>query len=120
MAARIQATPNNCRVNCTVIASAAKQSRGYSTRPLDCIVVRDPRNDGQRDAGLLPAIHAAPLPANPKLFRRLDDVAECACIRWDDRDKPGHDGGRVGMIFINLGSDGGDLWKLSRYFYFSK
>ena len=35
-------------------------------------------------AGLVPAIHAAPVPANPKLFRRLDDV--------DDRDKPGHDG----------------------------
>ena len=32
-------------------------------------------------AGLDPAIHAAPLPANPKAFRRLDDVAECACIR---------------------------------------
>ena len=31
--------------------------------------------------GLVPAIHAAPFPANPKLFRRLDDVAECACIR---------------------------------------
>jgi hypothetical protein len=35
-------------------------------------------------AGLVPAIHAAPLPANPKRFRRLYDV--------DDRDKPGHDG----------------------------
>ena len=35
-------------------------------------------------AGLVPAIHAAPFRANPKLFRRLDDV--------DDRDKPGHDG----------------------------
>jgi hypothetical protein len=34
--------------------------------------------------GLVPANHAAPLPANPKAFRRLDDV--------DDRDKPGHDG----------------------------
>jgi hypothetical protein len=32
-------------------------------------------------AGLVPAIHAAPFPANPKLFRRPDDVAECACIR---------------------------------------
>jgi hypothetical protein len=42
--------------------------------------------------GLVPAIHVAPFPANPKLFRRLDDVAECACIRPDDRDKPGHDG----------------------------
>jgi len=31
--------------------------------------------------GLVPVIHAAPVPANPKLFRRLDDVAECACIR---------------------------------------
>ena len=38
--------------------------------------------------GLVPAIHAAPLPANPKLFRRLDNV--------DDRDKPGHDG--VGLL----------------------
>jgi hypothetical protein len=35
-------------------------------------------------AGLVPAIHAAPFPANPELFRRLDNV--------DDRDKPGHDG----------------------------
>jgi hypothetical protein len=35
-------------------------------------------------AGLVLAIHAAPVPANPKLFRQLDDV--------DDRDKPGHDG----------------------------
>ena len=25
--------------------------------------------------------HAAPVPANPKLFRLLDDVAECACSR---------------------------------------
>jgi hypothetical protein len=39
-------------------------------------------------AGLVPAIHAGPLPANPKLFRRLDDM--------DDRDKPGHDG--VGFL----------------------
>jgi hypothetical protein len=39
-------------------------------------------------AGLVPAIHAAPFPANPKLFRRLDGV--------DDRDKPGHDG--VGLL----------------------
>jgi hypothetical protein len=31
-------------------------------------------------AGLVPAIHVAPVPANPKLFRRLDDV--------DGRDKP--------------------------------
>jgi uncharacterized protein len=44
----------------------------------------------------VPAIHAAPLPASQKLFRRLDDVAECACIRPDDRDKPGHDG--VGFL----------------------
>src|ERR1700722_8128602 len=36
-------------------------------------------------AGRPPPIHAAPLPANPKTFRRLDDV--------DNRDKPGHDGG---------------------------
>jgi hypothetical protein len=35
-------------------------------------------------AGLVPAIHAAPFPANPKLFQWLADV--------DDRDKPGHDG----------------------------
>jgi hypothetical protein len=47
-------------------------------------------------AGLIPAIHAAPFPANPKLFYRLDDVAECTCIRPDDRDKPGHDG--VGFL----------------------
>jgi hypothetical protein len=40
-------TPNNCRINSTVIASAAKQSRGHSTRPLDCFVARAPRNDGQ-------------------------------------------------------------------------
>src|ERR1700722_16511985 len=39
--------PNNCCVNSTVIASAAKQSRGHSTRPLDCFVARAPRNDGQ-------------------------------------------------------------------------
>jgi hypothetical protein len=43
-------------------------------------------------AGLVPAIHSAPIPANPKLFRRLDDVAECVCIRLADRDKPGYDG----------------------------
>ena len=30
-----------------VIASAAKQSRGHSTRPLNCFVSRAPRNDGQ-------------------------------------------------------------------------
>jgi hypothetical protein len=41
------AMPNNCCVNSTVIASAAKQSRGHSTRPLDCFVARAPRNDGQ-------------------------------------------------------------------------
>ena len=35
-------------------------------------------------AGLVPAIHAAPFPANPKLVCWLDDVV--------DRDKPGHDG----------------------------
>ena len=34
----------------TVIASAAKQSKGHSTRPLDCFVARAPRNDG-RGAG---------------------------------------------------------------------
>src|SRR5271154_1632279 len=39
--------PNNCCVNSIVIASAAKQSRGHSTRPLDCFVARAPRNDGQ-------------------------------------------------------------------------
>jgi len=39
-------------------------------------------------AGLVPAIHVAPFPANPKLFRRLDDV--------DDRNEPGHDG--VGFL----------------------
>jgi len=32
-------------------------------------------------AGLVPAIHAASIPANPNLFQRLGDVAECACIR---------------------------------------
>src|SRR5580704_8670307 len=45
--------PNNCRVNWTVIASAAKQSRGHGTRPhrtfvrtpvsrraMDCFVAR--------------------------------------------------------------------------------
>jgi len=42
-----KAMPNNCCVNSTVIASAAKQSRGHSTRPLDCFVARAPRNDGQ-------------------------------------------------------------------------
>jgi hypothetical protein len=35
-------------------------------------------------AGLVPAIHAAPFPANLKAFRLPDYV--------DDRDKPGHDG----------------------------
>jgi hypothetical protein len=39
--------PNNWCVNSTVIASAAKQSRGHSTRPLDCFVAKAPRNDGQ-------------------------------------------------------------------------
>jgi hypothetical protein len=32
-------------------------------------------------AGLVPAIHAAPFPDNLLAVRRLDDVAECACIR---------------------------------------
>jgi hypothetical protein len=41
-------------------------------------------------AELVPAIHAAPLPANPKVFRQLGDA--------DDRDKPGHDGNSVGKI----------------------
>jgi hypothetical protein len=31
-------------------------------------------------AGLVRAIHAAPFPDNPKLFRRLDDVAECTAF----------------------------------------
>ena len=35
-------------------------------------------------ARLAPAIHAAPLPANLKVYASWDDV--------DDRDKPGHDG----------------------------
>ena len=35
-------------------------------------------------AGLVPAIHAAPLPANSESFRRPHGV--------DGRDKPGHDG----------------------------
>src|ERR1700683_223442 len=39
--------PKNCCVDSSVIASAAKQSRGHSTRPLDCFVARAPRNDGQ-------------------------------------------------------------------------
>jgi hypothetical protein len=30
--------PNNCCINFIVIASAAKQSRGYITGPLGCIV----------------------------------------------------------------------------------
>jgi hypothetical protein len=34
-------------------------------------------------AGLVPAIHVAPLPAALKAFRQFDDV--------DDRDEPGHD-----------------------------
>ena len=41
-------------------------------------------------AGLVPAIHAAPFPANPKLFRWLEDV--------DDRDEPGHDD--VGFLIL--------------------
>ena len=41
-----EAMPNNCWVNSTVIASAAKQSRGHGMRPLDCFVARAPRNDG--------------------------------------------------------------------------
>jgi hypothetical protein len=49
---------------------------------------RDPKTAFSVMAGLVPAIHAAPLPANPKVFRRLDYV--------DDRDKPGHDG--VGFL----------------------
>src|SRR5580658_9056466 len=40
------------------------------------------RREGRREPFLPPI--AVPLPAKPKLFRRLDDV--------DDRDKPGHDG----------------------------
>jgi hypothetical protein len=42
-------------------------------------------------AGLVSAIHAATPPGHLKYFRQFDDVAECACIRPDDRDKPGHD-----------------------------
>src|ERR1700677_2591560 len=38
--------PNSRCVKLTVIVSAAKQSRGRSTRPLDCFVARAPRNDG--------------------------------------------------------------------------
>src|SRR5277367_1958761 len=37
---------NSCCVSSTVIASAAKQSRGHSMEPLDCFVARAPRNDG--------------------------------------------------------------------------
>jgi hypothetical protein len=50
-------------------------------------------------AGLVPAIHAAPLAANPKLFRQLGDV--------DDLDKPGHDGVGCGPslypVFFSFG-----------------
>ena len=43
-----QATPRNKPANSPpVIASAAKQSRGRITRPLDCFVARAPRNDGR-------------------------------------------------------------------------
>src|SRR5277367_4232870 len=43
----VKATPRNKRANSPpVIASAAKQSRGRITRPLDCFVARAPRNDG--------------------------------------------------------------------------
>jgi hypothetical protein len=45
---RPQATPRNKRANSPpVIASAAKQSSGGITRPLDCFVARAPRNDGR-------------------------------------------------------------------------
>jgi hypothetical protein len=30
--------------------------------------------------------------------RRVDDVAECACIRPDDRDEPGHDDSAVAVL----------------------
>jgi hypothetical protein len=42
-------------------------------------------------AGLVPAIHAAPVPTNLKVFRRLDAV--------DARDKPGHEG--VGFLILS-------------------
>src|SRR5271170_1269020 len=45
--------PNNCCVNSTVIASAAKQSRGHSTRPLHCFVARAPRPCIASSQGLL-------------------------------------------------------------------
>jgi hypothetical protein len=38
--------------------------------------------------GTSPAIHAAPFSADPKPFRRLDDVDD----RDEPRDEPGHDG----------------------------
>jgi hypothetical protein len=44
----VLATARNKRANSsTVIASAAKQSRGRITPPLDCFVARAPRNDGR-------------------------------------------------------------------------
>src|SRR5277367_1543122 len=52
--------PNNCCVNSIVIASAAKQSRRHSARPLDCFVARAPRNDGQASPSRLSLFLASP------------------------------------------------------------
>jgi uncharacterized protein YbaP (TraB family) len=47
-------------------------------------------------AGLVPPIHAAPLPANPKFSGGLATSPNALAFGWDDRDKPGHDG--VGFL----------------------
>jgi hypothetical protein len=67
--------PNNCCVNSTVIASAAKQSRGHSTRPLDGFVARAPRNDGQwwcsRSPSRLSYFWASPCRGGTAMAERL-------------------------------------------------
>ena len=55
------AMPNNCCVSSTVIASAATQSRGHSTRPLDCFVAGAPRNDGQWHYSRSPSLNSGRL-----------------------------------------------------------
>jgi hypothetical protein len=65
--------------------NAETEPTRQTRRSIECCVIQTALSVM---AGLVPAIHAAPVPANLKLFRRLDDV--------DDRDKPGHDG--VGLL----------------------
>src|SRR5271170_5316455 len=82
--------PNNCCVNSIVIASAAKQSRGHSTRPLDCFVARAPRNDGMavftfpKSTFLILGVSLVQ-PASPARRKKgnLDAMKACCCHLTD-------------------------------------